>query len=137
MNLTRLNKQLKKRFGGAVFAHDEDGKRILSGQLDAWEDVIAACRLAVTKKPGMHVVNDIVLSGVDMPKTRMPMVQDEALEGARPDVLIIGGGISGASIARELSRHQLEILLLEKESDLAMHASGHNDGEVHPGVDLK
>lgn len=137
MNLKRLNRQLNKRYGGAVKAREEDGKRIVSGQLERWEDVVAACRLAVTRKPGVHVINDIRLSGVDIPKARLPVLADAALEGDKPDVLIIGGGISGASIARELSRHQLDILLVDKESDLAMHASGHNDGEVHPGVDLK
>ena len=52
------------------------------------------------------------------------------------DVVIIGAGISGASIARELARFDLSILLLDKETDVAMHASSKNDGEVHPGVDL-
>ena len=49
---------------------------------------------------------------------------------------MIGGGISGASIARELMKWKLDVLLAEKESDVAMHASGRNDGEVHPGIDL-
>ena len=67
---------------------------------------------------------------------RLPEVNDSSLDGAEPDILIIGGGISGASIARELSKWQLNILLVDKESDLAVQASGRNDGEVHPGIDL-
>ena len=63
---------------------------------------------------------------------RLPEVNDSSLDGAEPDILIIGGGISGASIARELSKWQLNILLVDKESDLAVQASGRNDGEVHP-----
>ena len=51
-------------------------------------------------------------------------------------MLVIGGGVSGASIARELTRWQLDVLLAEKEADLALQASGRNDGEVHPGIDL-
>ena len=31
---------------------------------------------------------------------------------------------------------KLDVLLAEKEGDVAMHASGRNDGEVHPGIDL-
>ena len=50
--------------------------------------------------------------------------------------MIIGGGISGCTVARELSRYKLDILLIDKEADLALGASGRNDGEVHPGVDL-
>ena len=57
-------------------------------------------------------------------------------EGSKWDILVVGGGISGASIARELSKWDLDILLVDKEPDFAMQASGRNDGEVHPGVDL-
>lgn len=51
-------------------------------------------------------------------------------------MLVIGGGISGASIARELTKWKLDVLLVDKEADLALQASGRNDGEVHPGIDL-
>lgn len=34
------------------------------------------------------------------------------------DVLVIGAGIAGLSIARELSKHNLNIGLLDKKSDL-------------------
>lgn len=49
------------------------------------------------------------------------------------DVLIIGGGIIGTSIARELSRYQLNIALLEKENDVAMGATKANSAIVHGG----
>ena len=65
-----------------------------------------------------------------------PRCSDDALDGQAPDVLIIGGGISGVSIARELTRQKLDILVVDKECDLALGASGRNDGEVHPGIDL-
>lgn len=108
----------------------------MTGRLDDWEDIVSACAMCAKKGARLHVVNDIHLEGAEIPKMRLPQVQDEALEGRKPDVLIIGGGISGASIARELSKWKLDILLVEKEADLAVQASGRNDGEVHPGVDL-
>jgi L-2-hydroxyglutarate oxidase LhgO len=51
------------------------------------------------------------------------------------DILIVGGGIVGLSIARELNgiRPDLKITVLEKESALAMHASGRNSGVLHAG----
>ena len=52
------------------------------------------------------------------------------------DVAIIGGGVTGCAIARELSRKKLRVLLCEKEHDVALHASSRNDGMIHPGVDL-
>ncbi|MHB1314668.1 MAG: FAD-dependent oxidoreductase [Christensenellales bacterium] len=51
------------------------------------------------------------------------------------DVLIIGGGVIGCLIARELSRYELNCCLLEKEWDVAMGASGANSGIVHAGYD--
>lgn len=124
-------------FGGAVQAKLQNGSVVLTGELPSWNDIILACRTAAVPHSKTHVVNDIKLTGGNIPKMKLPPVSDKALDGCKPDVLIIGGGISGASIARELTRWKLDILLVEKEADLALQASGRNDGEVHPGVDLK
>ncbi len=50
------------------------------------------------------------------------------------DVSIIGGGIVGTSIARELSRYFLRLSLFEKEEELAFGVSKSNSGIVHPGT---
>ncbi|MFA6816787.1 MAG: NAD(P)/FAD-dependent oxidoreductase, partial [Lentisphaeria bacterium] len=49
------------------------------------------------------------------------------------DVLIIGGGISGCAIARELSRWQLKIALIEKNNDICEGTTKANSAIVHPG----
>jgi glycerol-3-phosphate dehydrogenase len=49
------------------------------------------------------------------------------------DVLIIGGGVVGCSIARELSKYELDVLLIEKECDVSMETSGRNSGVAHAG----
>lgn len=136
MKIRAINKKLKKAFGGRFTAVYENGAVSLRGESADWNEIVAAGLTAAKKNGGTHVVNDVRFTGAPIPPMRLPSVTDTALEGRRPDVLIIGGGISGASIARELSKWQLEILLVEKEADLALGASGRNDGEVHPGVDL-
>lgn len=136
MNLEKINKELKKRFNGAIKAENKDGCTVLTGRLPLWQDVVTACSLASKKYSTTHVVNDIVCDEIKPQSPRLPKLCDSALDGEKPDVLIIGGGISGVSIARELSRWKLDILLVEKEADLALQASGRNDGEVHPGIDL-
>ena len=136
MNLNQINKKLNARFHGAVRAKLSDSCIVLSGQLSTWQETVEACQLAATKYSTTHVVNDISCTEVKNIPMRTPKLQDNALDGKSPDVLIIGGGISGVSIARELSKWKLNILLVEKESDLALQASGRNDGEVHPGIDL-
>ncbi len=50
------------------------------------------------------------------------------------DILIIGGGVTGTAIARELSKYQLKIALLEKEVELAFGVSKSNSGIIHPGT---
>ena len=136
MGIKALNRKLYKEYGGRVTASLEDNCIVLRGCLDKWEDVVAAGLMCAKPHSKCHVVNDIVFTGAEEIPMRMPELKDTALDGDRPDVLIIGGGISGCSIARELTRYKLDVLLLEKEADLALGASGRNDGEVHPGVDL-
>lgn len=51
------------------------------------------------------------------------------------DVAIIGAGVVGALTARELSRYDLKICLLEKENDVSMGASRANSGIIHGGYD--
>ena len=51
------------------------------------------------------------------------------------DVIIIGAGVIGAMAARELSKYQLKVCLLEKENDVACGASKANSGIIHGGYD--
>ena len=51
------------------------------------------------------------------------------------DVLIVGAGVTGGMLARELSRSKVSVCLLEKENDVAMGASKANSGIIHGGYD--
>lgn len=51
------------------------------------------------------------------------------------DVVIIGAGVIGGMLARELSRYRLSVCVLEKENDVAMGASRANSGIIHGGFD--
>ena len=50
------------------------------------------------------------------------------------DVLIVGGGVVGCGIAKELSKYELDVALVEKESDVCGGASKANSGVVHSGI---
>ncbi|WP_041614508.1 type 2 glycerol-3-phosphate oxidase [Spiroplasma syrphidicola] len=51
------------------------------------------------------------------------------------DVCIIGGGVIGAAISRELSRYHLKVVVLEKNKKVAMETSEGNSGVIHGGFD--
>ena len=53
------------------------------------------------------------------------------------DVIIIGGGVIGCGIARELARYQANVLLLERGNDVSVGTSKANSGIVHGGYDAK
>ena len=139
--LDRINKKLWGTFGNRVRAVEANDCVVLEGELENWDDLVRAGLMAAPrgrwKRRYAGLVNRIRFGGAGIEPMTVPDLRDTALEGRRPDVLVIGGGVTGCAIARELSRYRLDILLIEKEHDLAMHASSRNDGMVHPGLDLR
>lgn len=108
---------------------------VLEGTSADYCEIVAAGKAAVSGEYA-GVVNNIRLTG-HSEKISVPSVRDSSLDGMRCDVLVIGGGVIGCAVLRELTRYNLSAVLLEKEYDLATHASSRNDGLVHPGLDLK
>ena len=51
----------------------------------------------------------------------------------KSDVVIIGGGIVGVSIAQALAKYEIKGVLLEKEDELSFGVSKSNSGIVHTG----
>ncbi len=51
------------------------------------------------------------------------------------DVLVIGAGVTGSAIARELSKYELKVCVLEKDEDVCSGTSKANSGIVHGGFD--
>ncbi|SRX58557.1 type 2 glycerol-3-phosphate oxidase [Mycoplasma mycoides subsp. capri] len=57
------------------------------------------------------------------------------MKQTKVDICIIGGGIIGASVARELAKFHKKIVVLEANPRLALETSSHNSGLVHGGFD--
>ena len=53
------------------------------------------------------------------------------------DVIVIGGGVVGCAITRELSKYDLRIALLEKAADICAGQSKANTAIIHGGYDAK
>ena len=110
----------------------------LEGEVDTWNQVvdighqigkIGAIKGVVNRinardtKRGPRRRGETKILNYELPKTA--------------DVVIIGGGVIGCFIARELSRFNLNIVLLEKESDVACGATKANNGQIHTGIGEK
>lgn len=147
MSLRKLRSGLEKRYGGGIGAREDRGSILLEGSLPDWEARVEAGFYAA----GFGykgVVNDIVALDSEWASREVPWMgkggsgtqgaagrpeSGLSLEGASFDVAIIGGGVIGTAIARELSKWRLSIVLVEKEEDVAVHSSSRNDGMIHDG----
>ncbi|HPJ89516.1 MAG TPA: NAD(P)/FAD-dependent oxidoreductase [Thermotogota bacterium] len=134
LNLKRLSKQMSGQYGQKVICSQKGSSILLEGNVAEWTDVVAAGKMAAEIKGIKGVINKIECASVKKKRKAGGELTENVLKDRRVDVLIIGGGIIGCSIARELSKWDLDICLVEKEPDLAMHASSRNDGMIHPGL---
>lgn len=126
-----------REYGVKVQATENARSVVLTGECGDWGTIVKIGKAFADKKSGKHVVNDIRLTACQERAPYLPAVNDGKLDGTEWDVVVIGGGISGCAVARELSKYKLKVLLCEKHSDVAHGASGANDGMVHAGIDLK
>jgi glycerol-3-phosphate dehydrogenase len=137
--IRKANKKLQAAWGDSLNVRRLADHLVLSGEAPDRVSLVNAGYIAAKASktvPGC-LVNDATVAGEEPPSPiRLPQVSDTTLDGQTPDVLVIGGGIVGCAVARELTRYTPRVLLLEKENDVALHASSRNDGMVHPGVDV-
>ena len=65
--------------------------------------------------------------------------QQRYASSTQVDVAIVGGGIVGLATAQEMIHRypEMKFAVLEKESQLSQHQSGHNSGVIHAGIYYK
>ncbi len=100
-------------------------------------------RVAVIAKPGEICYDKITEQAGEMSRTRFALVRlfilvlnlRKGVTAMIYDVAVIGAGISGAMIARELSQLSGRVCVIEAASDAAAGATRANSGIVHAGYD--
>ncbi len=132
----RLAGKLRHAFGCAVEAKSSGQSIVLEGTAQTYDQKIRA-GWAAARRGFKGVVNDIRVPGIEDEQLEKPRVQDGLLEGSSFDAVVIGGGVIGAAIARELSKWDLAVIVVEKEGDVAVHTSSRNDGMIHDGFGAK
>ena len=70
-------------------------------------------------------------------KTQNVNISENDDENIVYDVAIIGAGCIGSTIARELSKYALKVILLERDDDVTQGATKGNSGIIHAGYDDK
>ena len=146
-HLKRLEKKLRKQVSDQIQCDLCEGSVRLVGTVNTWEDVVSAGYLAA-RYPFREVINDLKAETVQHSRASLSHASLNQMQHPNPlkeeraafeyaDVTIIGAGIIGSAIARELSKYDLKILLLDKEYDVGVHASSRNDGMIHPGIASK
>ena len=133
---------LKKKFPELDICPQTDDRNIvtLSGVCESWEQLIDVGH-QVAQIPGVrNVVSNMEVKNLKIPqKNYDDIIRSGTRSGeiANVDVVIIGAGISGCGIARELAKYDLDILVVEAGDDVANGASRANNGCIHHGMDCK
>ena len=119
---------------------DERHVITLEGLVPVWQQVVDIGHIA-GKLPGTKgVVNLITSEDYQAPVIdRTADIEAGRKKGivAESDIVIIGGGITGCGAARELSKLNKSIIVLEAASDVCEGTSKSNNGMIHSGYDSK
>lgn len=119
---------------------DERSLAHLSGEISTWQTVIDIGH-AVAKVDGIrNVISNMTVKGMVIPKKDYSKICERGnsigiIEEA--DVVVIGAGITGCGIARELSKYNLRIVVVERGDDVSSGSSKCNNGCIHHGMDCK
>lgn len=114
----------------------EDQVVVLEGEVLDWTTADELAHRVAKIRDVRNVINHLSCGGRSLAyipnkeaiaKGRSLGVLDEA------DVIIVGAGVIGSGIARELSKYKLDIVVLEKGDDVSQGASKANNGMIHPG----
>ncbi|MEM1981348.1 MAG: NAD(P)/FAD-dependent oxidoreductase [Candidatus Hadarchaeales archaeon] len=110
----------------------------LEGETESWEQVVELGHLAAGVEGVRGIVNRLWPRGLPKPERKREGKGKAAWDGMRADVVVVGAGIVGAGIARELSRYELEVVLVEKEEDVAWGQSKGGASWIHgfAGLDV-
>ena len=99
----KLKKTIKK-INPSINVTEENGCIKLEGEVEDWITAVSIGQKAVDKEHYRGVINNIRLKGFIERPMYYPQINDDKYDGKKYDVLVIGGGIVGTAILRELTK---------------------------------
>ena len=137
-----MEKKLQKQFPQADIHVSVDSRGIvkLTGSCSSWGELVRIGHKAAKFKDVKNVVNKLTVPGLTIPRKDYSEYRQagQALGvTGKADVVIIGAGVSGCGIARELAKYDLKTILVEMSGDVATGATKSNNGNIHPGYAAK
>ncbi|HOS19369.1 MAG TPA: FAD-dependent oxidoreductase, partial [Clostridia bacterium] len=142
MEAKEIARKLNRAFPDAALEAELDARGILTirGECAGWEELVKIGRRAA-KLPGVkNVVNELSAKGVSVPRKDYAALRAKGEAAGtidEADVVIVGAGISGCGVARELAKYRWKIVVVEAADDVAMGATKANNGNIHPGHAVK
>jgi glycerol-3-phosphate dehydrogenase len=127
--------EIEKATREKVAVSVRDGIARLRGHSSSHQTAVDAGHVAGSFDKVREVVNDIVFPG--KMRFKPPRKVSDELTGREFDVVIVGGGVIGLAVARELSQFNLSIALFERHNDLGMDQTTHSNAMIHPAVQTK
>ena len=140
--LEQVQKMLAETFPDEPVTATADERNIvtLTGECSTWQTVINVGHAVAHVEGVRNVVCEMTAKGVTIPhKDYTPYVQAGQAKGVvdEADVVVVGAGITGCGIARELCKYDLRIIVVDMGDDVATGCSKANNGCVHHGMDCK
>ena len=134
--LVQINQVLDDVFPDCALEATVEDRSIvtLSGTCPTWSRLVKVGQTVAAIKGVRNVVSDMDVPGLDIPKKDYtPYIEAGEKIGVidTADIVVVGLGITGCAIARELSKYNVNIVAVDMGEDVATGASKANNGGVH------
>jgi len=134
VRIKRKVEKILRKYRAKANVTVEDGIVFIKGTVTSWREYVEIGKETGKIKGVEGVVNDLEYPGKE--KKRKKRGKERVI--GKADVVIIGGGVVGCAIARELSKYKLNIILVEKSDDVGGGgATKANNALVHTGIGEK
>lgn len=138
----QLKQAASESFPGLRMELSLDERNIVTvrGECETWQQLVDVGHFLAKQEGVRNVVNEMTVKDLVIPKKDYS--QAKAAGEARgivkeTDVVIVGAGVCGCGIARELAKYDMDITVVEMSDDVCTGASKANNGNIHPGMSVK